>query len=131
MKYSQLFGVLACIAQVLVCFMPWSFVAEQNILITGMNSAVRDYGKPGLVNIILSGVMSLFFIIPTIWAKRINVVIAAINIAWSVRNFLLMSVCYGGECPQKRAGIYLLMAVSIFILIMTFMPPIKVEQKQK
>jgi hypothetical protein len=128
MKYSQLLGVLACIAQVLVCFMPWSFVAEQNILITGMNSAVRDYGKPGLINIILSGVMSLFFIIPKIWAKRTNVIIAAINVAWSMRNYLLMSVCHGGECPQKKAGIYLLMAVSIFILIMTFMPPIKVEK---
>src|SRR5690349_13464301 len=118
MKYSQLLGVLACIAQVLVCFMPWSFVAEQNILITGMNSAVRDYGKPGLINIFFSSIIVLFFVIPKIWAKRANVIIAAINVAWSFRNYLLMSTCHGGECPEKRAGIYLLMALSIFILIM-------------
>jgi hypothetical protein len=131
MKYSQLFGILACIAQVLVCFMPWSFVADQNILITGMNAAVRDYGKPGLVNIILSGVMVLFFVIPKIWAKRTNVIIAAINIAWSVRNYLLMSACHGGECPEKRIGVYLLLCLAILILIMTFMPPINVESKKK
>jgi len=131
MKYSQLLGILACIAQVLVCFMPWSFVAEKNILITGMNSAVPDYGKPGLVNIIFSVVLVLFFAIPKIWAKRTNVIIAAINVAWSARNYLLMSACHGGECPEKRAGIYLLMALSILILIMTFMPPIKVELKKE
>ena len=131
MKYSQLLGVLACIGQVLVCFMPWSFIAEQNILITGMNAAVPSFGKPGLLHIIFSGLIGLFFIIPTIWAKRFNVIFAAINLAWSIRNYLLMSLCQGGECAEKRVGIYLLLCLAIFILIMTFMPPIKVESKKE
>jgi hypothetical protein len=131
MKYSQLLGLLACIAQVFICFMPWSVVAQQNILITGMNAAVETFGRPGLLHIILSLVLSTFFAIQTIWAKRINVVIAAINLAWSFRNFLLMSVCHGGECPQKKTGIYLLVSVSFFILIMSFLPPIKIQPQQQ
>lgn len=131
MKYSQLLGLLACIGLVIACFMPWSFVAERNILLTGMNEAVPDFGRPGMFNIILSIVMSFLFIIPKIWAKRINVIVAAVNVAWSFRNFLLAASCYGGECPQKRAGIYLLLCLSVFILIMSFLPPIKIQPQQQ
>lgn len=131
MKYSQLIGLLACIGEIVICFMPWIVVAEKNLMITGMNAAVPDFGKPGLLNIVLSGIMMLLFIIPTIWAKRTNVVIAAINLAWSLRNYLLLSLCHAGECPQKKAGLYLLLCLSVLMLIMTFLPSIKVEPKKQ
>ena len=130
MKYSQLLGLLACIAQIYVCFVPWSFVAEKNIIISGMNAAVADFGKPGLFNIIFCVLMSAGFTLPVLWAKRTNVIIAAINIAWTIRNYLLVTGCHLGECPESRAGIYLLLCLSVFILIMTFLPPIKVQQQQ-
>ncbi len=127
MKYSQLLGLLACIGQIFVCFLPWSFVAEKNILITGMNAAVTDFGKPGLMNIMLGGLMGVLFAIPVLWAKRINVVVAAINIAWSIRNYLLVSGCHFGECPENRLGIYALLSLSFIILILTFFPPVKLQ----
>ncbi len=111
--------------------MPWVLVAEQHLLISGINNAVPNFGKPGMFNIVLSAVMGIFFIIPKIWAKRTNVIIAAINLAWSFRNYLVITACRAGECPEKRAGIYLLLCVSVFILIMSFLPPIKVPPQQQ
>ena len=131
MKYSQLLGLLACIGEIIACFMPWVFVAEQQLLISGINNAVPNFGRPGMFNIVLSIVMSIFFIIPKIWAKRTNVIIAAINLAWCLRNYLVITACRAGECPEKRAGIYLLLCLSVFILIMSFLPPIKVPLKQQ
>jgi hypothetical protein len=131
MKYSQLLGLLACIGEIIACFMPWVFVVEQQLLISGINNAVPNFGRPGMFNIVLSAVIGIFFIIPKIWAKRTNVIIAAINLAWSFRDYLVITTCRAGECPEKRAGIYLLLCLSVFILIMSFLPPIKVPARKE
>ena len=107
MKYSQLLGCIAVILLAAVCYLPWSYIAEKNILITGMSAPGTIYGKPGLMHFVLGVFLLFFFIIPKIWAKRINVFIAAINLAWSVRNYILLSTCYMGECPQRKAGLFL------------------------
>ncbi len=128
MKHSQLLGVAACLLLIINCFFPWSYVAEIHLLITGWQAG-ETLGKPGVFNIILCSIMVLFFLIPKIWAKRTNVIIGALNIAWSVRNYLLVSTCSGGICPEKRAGIFLLILLSFFIEIMTFIPPVKIKPR--
>jgi len=131
MKYSQLLGLLACIGEIIASFMPWVFVAEKHLLISGINEAVPNFGKPGMFNIVLSTIIGILFIIPKIWAKRTNVFIAAINLAWSFRNYLVITACRAGECPEKRAGIYLLLCLSVFILLMSFLPSIKVPAQKE
>ena len=79
MKHSQLIGIIAVLALIGICFVPWSFIPSKNIVITGFQSAGTDFGRPGYLNIILSTVCLLFFAIPKIWAKRANVFIAAIK----------------------------------------------------
>ena len=129
MKYSQFLGVAACVALIINCFFPWSYVAEIHLLITGINGG-DTLGKPGLFNIILCVLMIAFFMIPKIWAKRTNVVLGALNIAWSLRNYLLVSTCSGGICPDKQWGIFMLFLLSFFIEVMTFMPPMKIAVKE-
>lgn len=129
MKYSQIIGIAACLALIVNCFFPWSYIAEINLLITGVNGG-ENLGKPGLFNIILSVVMIIFFFIPKIWAKRTNVILGALNIAWSIRNYLLVGACSGGICPQKKAGIFILIFLSFFIELMTFLPPVKIANKE-
>lgn len=129
MKYSQFLGVAACVALIINCFFPWSYVAEIHLLITGINAG-DNLGKPGLFNIIICMVMLVFFLLPKIWAKRANVILGALNIAWSIRNYLLVSTCSGGICPEKKWGIFMLLLLSLFIEVMTFMPPIKIVEKE-
>lgn len=129
MKYSQIIGVVACIALIVNCFFPWSYVAEIKLLITGIDGGA-ELGKPGLFNIILCTAMIFCFLIPKLWAKRTNVILGALNIAWSIRNYLLAGTCSGGICPEKKAGIFLLLFLSLFIEVMTFLPPIKIAPKE-
>ena len=128
MKYSQLLGVLACLLLIINCFFPWSYVAEIKLLISGVNGG-ENLGKPGLFNMVLCAVMILFFLVPKIWAQRTNVILGGLNIAWSIRNFLLVTTCSGGICPEKKAGIYFLLVLAFFIEIMTFLPPMKIAPK--
>ncbi len=128
MKYSQLLGVAACLLLIINCFFPWSYVAEIRLLMTGWDGG-SNLGRPGLFNIILCSIMILFFLVPRIWAKRTNVILGALNIAWSLRNYLLVGACSGGMCPEKKAGLFLLLFLSFFIEAMTFLPPIKIAPK--
>ncbi len=91
-----------------------------------MSAPGTMFGKPGLMHLVLGVPLLIFFIIPKIWAKRTNVFIAAINIAWSVRNYILLTTCFMGECPQKKWGLILSIALSSFIIVMTFFPKIRI-----
>ena len=132
MKYSQTLGCIAVLLLVAVCYLlPWSFIAEKNILITGMSAPGTIYGKPGLMHIVLGVILIICFIIPVIWVKRVNVFVGAINLAWSIRNYILLSTCFMGECPEKRYGLYLELLFAIIILIMTFLPDLKTLERKK
>lgn len=127
MKYSQLIGIIAVLALLGICFMPWTIIASKNIVVTGFASEGTNFGKPGYLNAILSAICLLLFATPKIWAKRTNVFIAAINLAWAFRNYLLLSGCLLGECPEKKAGLYLVLLAAGIIQVMALLPKIKVE----
>jgi hypothetical protein len=129
MKYSQLIGAIASLALISVCFLPWTYIASLQTTISGMNTTGTTFGRPGLLNIVFAGISTLLFLIPNLWAKRVNVIIAAIGLAWSVRNYLLVGTCLMGECPEKRPGLHLLLFFSIGILLMSFLPRLPEQNK--
>jgi hypothetical protein len=70
-------------------------------------------------------------VLPLLWAKRLNVALAALILAWSFRNYLVLSTCQMGECPQKQWALYACIVISFGILIMTFLPKIKIPKSIK
>jgi hypothetical protein len=131
MKYSQLLGCVAVFLLAAVCYLPWSYIPEKNITVTGMSAPDTIYGKPGLMHFVLGVLLLFFFIMPKIWAKRINIFIAAINLAWSIRNYILLSTCYMGACPQRKTGLFLELLLCACILLMSFIPDLKPLEKRK
>ena len=125
MKYSQLFGIIAVFILVAICYLPWSVIEEKNLVVTGMSAPGTMFGKPGLMHLVLGVPMIILFIIPKIWAKRINVFLGAVNVAWSVRNYILLTTCFMGECPSVKSALYISILLTAFILVMTFFPKIK------
>ena len=128
MKYSNYLGVAACIALIGVCYFPWVHIASVDITVSGFDSKGTNYGQPGILNVILAISSGCCFLIPAVWAKRTNLFLAAFNMAWSVRNYFLLTQCELGECPEKKWGIYALLFLSFFILIMTLLPKLKVSK---
>ncbi len=130
MKYSQFIGCLAVILLAGVCYLPWSFIPERNIIVTGMKATGTMYGKPGLMHLILGVILILLFMINKVWAKRSNVFIAAVNLAWSIRNYILLSTCYMGECPTLKIALLLAFLLCLIILVMSFLPDLKTLEKE-
>ena len=129
MKYSQSIGIAASLALLVICFLPWTYIASQQITISGFNSAGTDFGKPALFNFFVSVCMLILFAVPAVWSKRVNVFFGALNLAWSFRNYLLVSGCLMGECPEKKPALYLLVGLSILMQLMTLLPKMDIKNQ--
>ncbi len=129
MKQSQTIGLLAALALIGICYLPWITIASKDLIITGMNAKGTDFGTPGKVNLIFTVIMAVFFALPKVWAKRTNVFIGALNFSWSIRNYILLTTCMMGECPEKKPALIALVALSAITLLMTFLTKIEVSQE--
>lgn len=126
MKNSQVIGFIMVIIVIASCFFPWVFIESKQINVTGLNAVGTSFGKPGKMIIYLAAISSLLFLINKIWAKRINVFVTAFCFAWSIRNYLILSACFAGECPEKKLALFVLVIASATMMLMSFLPKIKI-----
>ena len=130
MRWMKWTGLIAAVLLIASSFLPWVVIAYQSIIVSGVESAGTNYGKPGYFNFALAFFFIFFSFIDRVWAKRCNLFIVAINMAWAIRNYIMMTTCYGGECPDKKIGLYLMLVASAVMLLGAFFPGIKLKEKQ-
>lgn len=131
MRYMKWIGLLALILLVVSCFLPWVIITSQSIIVSGVDSTGTNFGKPGYVHFILGFLFIIFHFIPRLWAKRVNLLVGALNIAWAVRNYLIISMCRTGECPEKQIGLWLVLGASVLMLIAALFPDLKLKDERK
>jgi hypothetical protein len=131
LKHSQTIGLLAALAIIGICFLPWVTIPTKELVITGMNAKGTDFGTPGKVNIFFSVIMAIFFSLPKVWAKRTNVFLGAMHFSWSIRNYILLTSCLVGICPEKQWALVALVIASAISMLMTFFPKIDVNKADK
>ncbi|MDB5249956.1 MAG: hypothetical protein JWQ40_4350 [Segetibacter sp.] len=128
MKYSNYLGAIAAVALIYSCFIPWVYIEPIQSTITGFNTASTNFGLPGALHVFFSAVAFVLFLVPQIWAKRTNVLIVTLNFAWAIRNYIIISRCELGECPEKKLGIYAMILFSLFMLVMALLPKVKLSE---
>lgn len=131
MKYFNQLGALAALVVILSCFLTWISIPELGIRVSGFSSEGTRFGKPGLMNAIMSAIAFILFLVPAIWAKRANLFFTGFNMAWAIRNFILLTMCHGGDCPVKETGLYLFLGATVLQLIMAVFPYFPLEEKEK
>ncbi len=131
MKHSQTIGLIAVVLAILVCFMPLVYIESKSLTITGFKAEGTRFGRPGMFIVYMGSIAALLFLIPKIWAKRINVFLTAMIFAWAVRNYLLLTTCSAGECPKKQVGLFLLLTFSAITMIMSFLPKIDLSKQKQ
>ena len=114
---------------VIAAYQPWVWVASKNITISGMHATGTNFGRPALLNLIVSGFAGICFIMNSVMAKRANLFFCAFNLAWTVRNFIIVSICRAGECPEKKLGLYMLLAASVIMMIAALLPDLKLKEE--
>src|ERR1700748_876984 len=101
MKFSTLIGILASLVLIAGCYAPWAYYPDIDQTFTGFYSAQNYYGHPGKALVVLSILCMLCFIIPRIWAKRVNLLLTVITFSFGIKSYLLFTSCYRGTCPEK------------------------------
>lgn len=130
MKYSQIIGALLCLVLVGLCFTHWTYHPDIDKYFTGYFSEENVYGKPAILINFFSAIAFACFLIPKIWAKRLNMVIAGILVAYCIKTFVLFGGCYKGICPVRELGIWGVLVTGILILVMTLLPDIKLKTNE-
>lgn len=130
MKYYKVLGLFACALVAISCFLPWTFYPDLNKSFTGFFSEENMYGKPGKVFIFLATISAALILINRIWAKRVLLFVAAINIAYLIKSYVLFTTCYSALCPVKQYGLYLLMAGAIMLMVVSIFPDMEVQSDE-
>lgn len=130
MRWMKWTGIASAVLMVISCFSTWVVIKSRGIIVTGMESAGTNFGKPGYFHLLLTAFFIAFSLTPTLWAKRANIFVTAINMGWAIRNYLLISQCRGGECPVKEIWIYLMVGASLLMLVSALFPDMKVPVKR-
>ena len=116
MKYSQWIGIGAALLLIVACYLPWAYFPDLQKEFTGFFSENNAYGRPGKIFIFLCGITIILFLIPRVWAKRVNIFAGALVLAFAIKCFILYSACYRGICPEKRIGLFLILVASVLMI---------------
>lgn len=128
MQSIKWLSVLTAAMIITACFFTWVSVEEKNYFIGGFfSSESGKFGKPGLLHVVMCTMYIVLLIIDRMWSVRTAFFLSAFNMAWAVRNFVMVSACSGGECPEKHTGLYVILLGSLGILIVT--PFIQLRRK--
>ena len=124
-------GVSGGILLIISCFTTWVFIASKNITVTGIDAEGTSFGKPGYLHFVLTFFFLVFTLVPRVWAKRANLLVVALNLAWAIRNYFVISTCRFGDCPEKHTGLYLVIIASVIMFISALFPDMKSEETLK
>lgn len=124
-KYLHWIGIAACITLIVSCFLPWSYHADLKQTFNGFYSFDNHYGKPGIFLCFFAALILIFMLLPKVWAKRTNLFIAALTLAYGIKTFILFSSCYNNYCPQKLFGLYLVVICPVLMMLASVFPKLK------
>lgn len=126
MKYSQKIGVVSALLVIASCFMPWAYYPDIQKVFTGFFSQNNHYGRPGVFLVPVATISIIFFLIPKVWAKRWNLLIAALLVAYAVKSYILFSSGYNVFEPTVLYGLVVMLASAVLVMIMALLPDLDV-----
>jgi hypothetical protein len=131
MKYSKLIGVGACLILIVGCFIPWAYYADINKTFTGFFSENNSYGKPGKFLVFFGVASAALILLDKVWAKRTHLFFSAVGVGYAIKTYILFTSCYNAYCPEKKAGIYIMLYSTILILIVSIFPDMKLKKSSE
>ena len=131
MRYMKWIGLAAAVLLVVCCFTPWVIIESKHITVSGIDATGTNYGKPGYFHFVLVVVFLVCNFVPRVWAKRLNLLVVALNLGWAMKNFFMLAACSGGECPQRQTGLWLALLASVLMLVAALFPDMELPEKKE
>lgn len=121
-RFSKWITLFAAILMIIACYLPWAFYPDLNKSFTGFFSENNIYGKPAklLISFAVFNVLAQF--LNSVFLKRTNLLLMALGFAYAIKSYIVYAECYKGYCPQKQAGLYLMVLAAVILLITAVLP---------
>src|SRR5687767_2361899 len=117
MQIMKWLGIVAAAALITSLFFPWITIESRNITVSGFESAGTKFGKPGIIHLFFALSYIILLLVNRIWSLRAAIFFNALHMGWAIRNYVLISACSGGICPEKQPAIYLLVFFALMMLV--------------
>jgi hypothetical protein len=130
-------GRICCVLLIIACFMPWAYYSDSSIAnetqrtFTGFYSYQNYYGKPGKFLTFFAACSLLLKILPRVWAKRVDLFLCAIAMAYGLKSFFEYKGVYGSVVPQLHAGLFLMLGSLLVMMAAAIFPDLKIVQAKK
>jgi hypothetical protein len=121
MKYAHWIGCVGCLLLIVGVFQPWIYIPSVQLTISGWHAEGTNFGKPGLVPLVLCSIMAILFLLPKVWAKLVTILLATMQLAWMIRNYILLTTSFIGEVPDKTWVLQSMIPLSLVIILMSFL----------
>ncbi len=113
MKNIRIAGMITALILIGSCFLNWAWYPDLEKFFTGYFTEKGYYGKPGVLLSIIAVFALLTSLIPRGILSKINIVFAAIGLAYGIKSFILYSGGYDGYLPVRQPGIYIMLISTI------------------
>jgi hypothetical protein len=129
MQSIRWLAILTAAIIIIACFFTWVSVESKNFFVGGFfSSANSSFGQPGILHVVFCSIYILFLLLNKIWGIRTAFFVSAFNVAWAVRNYIMISACSGGLCPEKHTGLYTILIGSLLLLLLTLFIQVKPKE---
>ena len=130
MKHYKWIGSCSSALLIASCLMPWTYYKDLDKNFTGFFSEQNIYGKPAVFFIFFAIASILMIHLDKVWAKRAHIFLAALNLGYLIKTYILFTACYNAYCPEKKPGLYLVILSSVVLLIVSLFPDSKVAKQR-
>ena len=132
-KNLHYLAIIATLGIITTCFIPWVHYNNINVTFNGYNvkkfATGVYYGRAGIIITIFAAISLLFTLMPSIVAKRVNMFLCALLVAYTLRTYVIFTgSLFDGEVT-KLAGIYLIVFLSFVMVICSVFPYLKKEER--
>ena len=132
-KIFRIAGALACLALIITCFIPWVHYNSVNLTFNGVNVIPFDtgnyYGKAGYPIITLTLIIFLLMFVNRIWAKRLNLFLNALLIAYTIRTYIIFTSALFVNEVDKKTGIYLVLILPVIMMVGCLSAEVKAKKE--
>jgi len=129
MQSIRWLAILTAGILITACFFPWISVEQKNFVVGGFYSSVDSrYGQPGFLHTILCGLYILLVLLYRVWSIRTAFFVSAFNLACAIRNYITISACSGGTCPEKHTALFVILIGSIVLIALTPLIGVKLNK---
>jgi hypothetical protein len=130
MKNFNRIGIAAALLLIVTCFLPWTYHSDLDKTFSGFFSENNIYGKPGKPLVLFAITAIFLHSIPKLWAKRVNIFMGVLTVAYCLKTYVLFTTCYRGICPERKPGIFLMLIASVVMVVTAVLPEMKIGENK-